>query len=312
MQLKHNLINSLLILNLLFCTANATANTKIQLLQTKDNKISSITRTKITQLISHYVDVNQYRIVKFQVMHNERHQIDHVVIYLFSKKYHRMDMMRMNLDAKLDASSVQTNYHLTSADYNEQPGIHAADAKCPDPSIEFIAFAPNDDMEEQNITNQVAFAAMGHSLKTVMLLKKDATRTNYLNYMTCPKLKGNFYNGDATFENIATVDGVISYADISSALKNAFRYKVTNIWLACQAYNRPLRTSVEDIAQSQKYAAGVTDLLVGPSDLTAACAMESAIDGFPMKDAFDKCYDEFDVREDWWGYSGDGSDIFGT
>ncbi|MBX3710185.1 MAG: hypothetical protein KIT56_02650 [Gammaproteobacteria bacterium] len=273
---------------------------------------STVPTAKIARLVKENFDVNQFRQIKTQVIYNEQHQIDHVLVYLFSKKYHGFELVRMNLGKNFQVISVQEKYQLSKSDYAQQPGINIKEAKCPDPSIEFIAFAPNDDSLEQKITQDVANAAESHSLKTVRLFLNDATSKNYLNYMTCPKLKGNFYNGDADPEVITTVDGVIRYRDIEAVLYHQFRYKVTNIWLACMAYNDPIKTSVIDVAQSQKYAAGINDLLVGPSDRAAACAMKKAMDGKPMTASFNECYLKYDVSDDKWGFGGNGADIFGT
>ena len=271
-----------------------------------------VSMEKITQLVNRHFDVNQYRQVKVQVIYNEKQQPSHLLVYLFSKKFHHVEIARMNLDPSFNSISVINPYRLSQQDLAQQPGITINQAQCPDPSVEFIAFAPNDWDLEQNITIDVANAAEAHSLKTVRLLKEEATRTNYLNYMKCPQLKGNFYDGDADTEVIITVDGVISYEDINTELRNQFQYKVTNIWLACEAYNDPIKTSLLDIAQSQKYAAGINNLIVGPSDQAAACTMKAAFEGKPMTTSFQACYAEYDTAEDQWGFGGKGSDFFGA
>ncbi len=172
-------------------------------------------------------------------------------------------------------------------------------------------FAPNDDTLEQNITKGVAAHATAAGLKTKSLLITDATRTNYLNYMTCPNLEGNFYDGDANPNVIVTHDGTISASDISTVLASKFRLRVTNIWLACEAFNDPMKSAVITSAQTQVYAAGINDLLVGPSDNAAACAMKAAIDGQAMHEAFDACYKKDDKPSDHWGWGGNGSDFLG-
>lgn len=307
---KHTLLAGCFMLSML-CSVSVMAESNITFLKSKYND-ANIPADKINQIVKQNFDIAAFREIKVQFMHNDKHQVDHLLIYLFSKTHHLVEFSRMNIDANFNVISIQNNYHLSKSDYDQQPGISVKEAKCPDESIEFIAFAPNDWDLEQDITKDVAKSAKAHSLKTVSLLIKKATRSNYLNYMACPKLKGNFYDGDADPEVITTVDGVITYGDIDAMLHNQFRYKVTNIWLACQAYNDPIKTSVIDIAQSQKYAAGITDLEVGPSDRAAACAMKAAMDGKPMTAAFDACYLQYDTSEDKWGFGGHGADLFGT
>lgn len=302
------ILSSLFTTVLLYSTV-AVAAPDIKLLHTKNQADVSI--TKIKQLVLKNIDINLYREVKTQVIFNQKDQADYVLVYLFSKKYHQVEISRINIDKNFQAISIVSHYNISKYDYAQQPGIKANEAICPDPSIEFIAFAPNDIDLEQNITIDVANAAESHSLKTIRLLLKDATRENYLNYMSCPNLKGNFYDGDANPQIITTVDGMISYEDIEISLRNKFRFKVTNIWLACQAYNDPIKTSVMDIAQSQKYAAGINNLRVGPSDEAAACTMKEGFDGKPLKASFEACYAKLDIEGDKWGFGGNGSDYFG-
>jgi hypothetical protein len=277
-----------------------------------NNSAPNIPTQKIIHMIQTHFDANQYRTIKFQVINNTKQKADHVLVYLFSKKYHRMDVARMNIDTNYHKVSIVKNYRLTTDDLSQQPGIQSAQAQCPDETVQFISFAPNDDDFELGIANDVADAAEAHGLKTIRLMKEQATRTNYMNYMKCPRLKGNFYDGDANPQEITTYDGVVTYDDINKELLNQFAFKVTNIWLACEAYNDPMKTSMLDTAQTQKYAAGINDLLVGPSDKAAACTMKAALDNQPMTAAFQNCYAQLDNPEDQWGFGGNGSDYFGA
>ncbi len=289
----------------------AYAETLVKLLDTAEGK-SRISLDKITAIVNHAFKINQFREIRVQVINDNRHQPGHLLVFLFRKGVHGVEVARVDLDSGFNASSVRKNYLLDAEDFAQQPGLMPYKAECPDTSTEFIAFAPNNDSLEQSITIDVARAAEAHSLRTVRLLQQSATRTNYLNYMKCPRLKGNFYDGDANTQLITTVDGVISYADINSLLYQQFNYKVTNIWLACRAFNDPMRSSLLVSAQSQKYAAGINDLKVGPSDRAANCAMKEAISGKPMASSFQDCIKRYSSRDDRWGFAGNGADIFGV
>jgi len=264
----------------------------------------------ITQLRKNF-DESKYREIRAQVVFRSNGLPDHLVVYLLVKNYHRAELAQVGLDSEYRFTSTKLGYHLQADDLAQQAGPKTSQAQCPDTSVEFIAFAPNNDDLEQQVTEQVAQAAEAANLKTVRLLKAQATRENYLNYMSCPALKGNFYDGDANTSLIVTVDGTVSSDDFNTVLQGAFRHHVTNIWLACEAYNDPMLTSVQKTAQSQKYAAGINDLEVGPSDQAGACAMTAAIQGKPMTQAFQDCYAKLDVSDDHWGFGGDGSDQFG-
>lgn len=257
----------------------------------------------LEQAIEAGVDTAAYREVRAQIVG------DHVLLYLHSRTHHRVDFASLSLGHDFAPGAVTAPYALHDDDRAQLRTLHGA-PRCPDPTVEFISFAPNDDDFEVGIAKEVAAAAKAKNLKTVELYVADATSQAYLDYMSCPKLRGNFYDGDADPTLITTYDGEISSDEIDAALRRSFRHKVTNIWLACQAYNNPIRDVVRDGAESRKYAAGINDLLVGPSDRAAACAMEAGLDGKPLTSSFKECYDRLDTTEDKWGFGGGGSDRF--
>ena len=286
--------------------------TNITLYKSKDNN-NDVPINKIDQLINETVSVNLYRQVKAQVIYNKAGKPDHILIFLFARQYHSFKVSRININSNYGFVSFVQDYQLTHEDVAQRPGMPSSVA-CPDPSIQFISIAPNDvmpDRNDQQYAIEADKAAKAKGLHTVLLLGKDATSANWLNYMSCPKLEGNFYDGDANPSAVVTRDGYLTNKDFSTTLKGKFRLKVTNIWLACEAYNDPMKSAVINDAQAQKYAAGISDLLCGPSDRTAVCTMEDALNGSEISTSFSKCYKQNDKREDKWGLGGNGSDYFG-
>jgi hypothetical protein len=223
---------------------------------------------------------------------------------LFARGLHRFETVRVDFNSAYEITKIQRHY-VARAERT------VTNVSCPDDATEFISFAPNNDDFEQGIARDVANEAQAKGLKTVLLLGEAATRQAYMNYMSCPNLKGNFYDGDSNPEEMITADESITAQDYATTLKGAFRFRVTNIWLACEAFNNPMLDSAMNQAASQKYAAGINDLQVGPSDNAAACAMKAAINGQPMTAAFQACYQQLDNSEDHWGFDGQGSDLFG-
>ncbi len=267
---------------------------------------------RAVQVVASKINKAQYRDVKVQVIRNSNGSPHHILVYLFRIGFHQMRIMSLYVDANYNVASVDNNYHMQLTDIQQEPGADVtAPPKCPDPSIQFVSFAPNDmDLEQQTATEVATFASK-HGLKTLTLFKEKATRQNYLDVMSCPNLKGNFYDGDSNPSSFVTFDGVITSDEMTHFLSGAMKYKVTNIWLACEAFNDPLKSVMLDQVQAQKFAAGINDLLVGPSDKTGACAMEAAIAGQPMTQAFQDCYKKFDNPQDHWGFDGHGADLFG-
>lgn len=301
----------LLLSFLFFFSSYLYASSDIYLIPSKFSH-KNVSLEKINKVVQDNFNLNEYRDVKVQVIYDNKQNMNYLLVFLPSKTSHSLTVSRVNIDSHYQVLSIENKYHVTAEEAAQQGGIAVNQAKCPNNSVAVIAFAPNNHKLELAVTRDVALAAIIHGLKTVTLLTKNATRDNYLNYMTCPNLKGNFYDGDADPELIITVDGYIYADDFKQILAKKFRFKVTNIWLACQAFNDPMRSAVIDVAETQKYAAGINNLLIGPSDFAAACAMKKAFDGKPMEAAFWDCYKKFDRDKDIWGYGGRGADYFGV
>jgi hypothetical protein len=264
----------------------------------------------IQAVVQRNFDLTRYREVRAQLIRDDAGQPDHLLVHLHQQGTHGVSFAAIPVDAQLRPTGPARDHALTARDRAQQV-VATRPPKCPDPTVEFIAFCPNQQDLELRITKDVAEAARAHGLKTVELLLKDATAQAYLDYMSCPALKGNFYDGDSNPHEMVTYDGMLTASNLKTRLPGAFRGKVTNIWLACQAYNDPMLSTVTHDVQAQKYAAGINNLLIGPSDETGKCAMIAALDGQPMTASFEDCYRRLDVAKDHWGFGGDGADFFG-
>jgi hypothetical protein len=271
------------------------------------SSLATMSADELQAIVSQVIHFENYRGVRVKMIADTQGNLHHLLVELQSKGLHRVDMAALYLDENKQITSTDWHYQLSDLDTATTQAAAKA-ATCPDSSVQFIAFAPNNDSVEQQVTQDVAAAAKAKGLKTISLLQGQATSQAYLNYMSCPHLVGNFYDGDANPQVFTTVDGEITSENMATL---NFNYKVTNIWLACEAFNDPMLSAVTKDAKSQKYAAGINDLEVGPSDNTGKCAMIAAINGQPMTTAFHACYSKYDVSSDHWGFAGQGSDLFG-
>jgi hypothetical protein len=271
----------------------------------KHFNLAAAPASELKQLVFSSVNTLPYRDTAAQVIYGRQL---HVLVFLFGNKTHKVDVVRINVDARFKKISVVENYTLTAEDFAQQPLVTL---KCPDPALEFIVFSPSSEPISQSISELVARAAVAHSLKVASYIGASATRQQYLNAMSCPLLKGNFYDGDGTVFLITARDGVISAMDFQTLLKKQFRFKVVNIWVACNSFRNPMKTTMLVDTQSQKFASGINSLEVGPSDRTGACAMLAAMAGKPMTTAFHLCNQRLDNKTDHWGFDGSGSDYFG-
>ena len=264
--------------------------------------------TALVNVVRNSIDLSAYREARIEDITSSDGS-EHLVVQLLVTGKHSVKLARIDVDASLDVQKITSSYHRTAED--ELTASAATPAyKCPDETTQFIALCPNDDSLEIATTNDVATAAKAAGLKTVTLLKSAATHDAYMSYMKCPKLVGNFYDGDSNPDEMVTYDGEITAAEIAAS--EQFNLATTTIWVACEAYNDPMLSAVQKTAKAQKYAAGINDLAVGPSDKAAACAMKAAIAGKPETAAFDDCYHQLDETSDEWGFGGSGADIFAT
>ena len=263
-------------------------------------------KAKVLTFLNNHFDATPYREVQVQAFKNP----DYYVLYLFAEGYHTIELAKLTLTSA-GTGELQTNYEFSA---NELETLSRKKTRspyaCPDPSAQFIVFAPNPQPVEQNAAAEVISAANASGLKTVALLKGDATHDQFLNYLKCPNLRGSFYDGDANKQIIKTADGAISYVEIQRELANQFQYQSSHVWVACEAFLDPFKSTLLVNAGAKKYAAGINKLIVGPSDKTAVCALKGAFASQLMTAAFKECYNKLDDKRDQWGFEGAGSDYF--
>jgi hypothetical protein len=281
----------------------------VQVLHHGRSMLRPVSEAAVVDAVRRSLDLSPFRQAKVEVIDGIDGKPDHLVVHLLSRTKHHLEFARLDVDAHYNVLRTTRRYGRSIEDREPQRLSDVA-TSCPDPSVQFLAFCPNDDQLELDTTNGVADFAEKKGLKTVRLLQTKATRQAYLDYMSCPNLLGNFYDGDSDPSSIVVYDGTLDAEEFEGALKGKFQLQTTNIWVACEAYNDPMLSSVQKGAKAKKYAAGINDLEVGPSDAAAACAMEAAISGDAMTAAFQKCYKDKDTTDDQWGFGGDGTDTF--
>lgn len=284
--------------------------TPVRILANQEERAVALPEAVIRAEVERHFVLSNYREVRVQSVRAFSGDSEHLLVHLVSRGTHRMRFARVLTDRNYRFLQVTENYELQESDLQAQRARSTEELKCPDDSTEFISFVPNDNPEEQGYAREVTQAARAHGLVVAQLFGAAATRAAYLNYLVCPKLRGNFYDGDADSKSFETYDGLLTYSDFQTLLKNQFNYAVTHIWVACEAFNDPLLSTLIKGSQAKKYAAGKNDLDVGPSDKAAICGMKAALDGLPMTQSFWNCVKQNDDNRDIWGFGGAGSDSF--
>ena len=120
---------------------------------------------RVLQALGAKFNLEAFAEVRMKPVKSAAGAIDHVVIYLLEKKYHRLDLASADLDSAGRVTKLNTAYKLRAMDRKVLRAPH-----CPDDKVEFIAFAPNEDSLEQQVTVDVATAAKAQGLSTVSLL----------------------------------------------------------------------------------------------------------------------------------------------
>jgi hypothetical protein len=291
---------------------SAHAQTPITLFNTQDGNYT-IPLSRVTQLVNNYINLNNYRRVKIQVINNATHQPDHILVYLFSKKYQRFTITKINITPDYQAINIEKNYQLNAMDLSQQPSIQKHFPHCPLQSTQLLVIGPNNIHAQLAGALAVADAGKQAHLNTVKLLRSNATRKNILNYMRCPRLIGIYYVGDGNDNLISAIDGVIDTNDFKKYLKNQFHHTVTIAFSSAYGFQDPLKTTMTNDTQAQKYIASYDPLYTGFPDKTASCTMTAIIEN-PAQDinvAFQGCYAAYGSLGDHWGIAGDGSNYFG-
>jgi hypothetical protein len=246
-------------------------------------------REVLTDKIRKVAATPDHNAIRAHVIYNQQGIPEKLVLLRFHKNGHTFDFMAVHLDANLEFRAIESDYRPSHSDQDATSDY--ATAQCPDTSVQFISISPYDDTEnpnavfERSIAMAAAQSAREAGLKTVELYREDATAQNWLNYMSCPNVVGNFYDGDSNSTGIVAHASWLSYEDFQTFLTRAFRYRAINYWIACNADDEPFRRAMEVTTQSQQLAAGVTELGVGSSDYIGLCAMQLAITSGKMTSA---------------------------
>ena len=85
------------------------------------------------------------------------------------------------------------------------------------------------------------------------------------------------------------------------------------VFSAADGFLDPLKTTMVDDVDAQKYIASTDPLYIGHADKTAACTMIAVIQN-PNRDintAFQGCYEAYGSPDDHWQIAGNGSNYFG-
>jgi hypothetical protein len=282
-----------------------------------ESKYGNINKEKVIALIKNKIPQTDVAAIKAQVVFNDQIP-DHVIVFKLSNKYLAATVDNISIDQDYNFISLQPNYTITTSDAAQRV-LTINDIACPAGAekTQVIVFAPLEDNKIQQIANSVADTAENtYGLPTKRLLQQNATAQNYLNYMSCPTLIGNFAIATGLPDAIITADGYITATDIDTALLEKFHFSVATIWAVGNVFAGEMGRSLAENAQTQRLTAGLTELSLATAPAAAACTMKAILDGkTKISDTLAGCKKIFrDPNADFWGMEDDGfsSDYFGT
>ncbi|MHB1946806.1 MAG: hypothetical protein ACYCQI_01675 [Gammaproteobacteria bacterium] len=157
---------------------------------------------------------------------------------------------------------------------------------CPDHRVQFVIgnnFTQHPELEEVVLKVQMLAMIKGYhpiymDINRHPLLGPHPTVHNYLDWMSCPNVKGFYNESHGNPDGIALKDDDLIYSLIDKNLVNQLKEKVV-LFDSCDTFQNPLLSSMTDKSKgnSQKYIAGIVPLRFGPSEKTAACFWFEAI-----------------------------------
>lgn len=287
------------------------ANTiPITLLNIGNNQYSD-NKDKILKIVSDSIanlPTNEYGSVRVQIIHDEEDQPSALLVYLLSAKNYSFTIMKIAIDDRYQVLSVIPNYQAKADELSQSLNTRNENLVCPDKKTEIVVATPVPDYPTAKAAiNYVFDQSQAKGYKTVKLLGEEANTKAYMNYMVCPKLKG-FYNvGHGSTSGILLADGVLSNTAFQTLLKDKLREHVVVLFNSCQVDNDPLKSSITEQADAQKYAGGISNLRIGPSEEASKCFWDAGFAREKLTLAMKTCNEKYDDKDNF-GIGGHGSD----
>lgn len=270
------------------------------------DKIVDIVKKNIVSL-----SPSDYYKAKVQVIYDEQQKPDYLLVYLLSAKNYSYTVTKIKINEEYQPSSVISNYQLQKKDIQEQPSTKLNPAlACPDEATEFVSATPVDDIRTAKEAIDYTYEkALAHGYKVHKMLGNEASVENYQNWLTCPNLKGFFNVGHGSNTAIMLSDGILSNEFFNNELKDKLHKRTVILFNSCNVHNDPLKGSVTESAEAQKYAGGITSLLIGPSEQASKCFWDAAFSQQSLTSSLSDCNHKYDPR-DVFGIEGHGLDLF--
>lgn len=226
-----------------------------------------------------------YESVRIQFIYDEFLTPKTLIVFLPSTKDKSVEIVKINLTPDMKLEFIQRNYHVTRDDLSQSPNYaYPYQPICPDNSKQFVignSFVghPELDVVVLKVYDMVKENRYNPILMDVYRpFEPQPTVQNYLNWMSCPNVKGFYNESHGSEEGILLSDDFFLYDLVDKNLRGKLKDDVV-LFDSCSTFQDPLLSAMTGLfrGNSQQYMAGQVPLPFGSSEKTAACFWNLAI-----------------------------------
>jgi hypothetical protein len=272
------------------------------------------------ELVKNLLNINSaspYRGVRLQFIYNNKNQVEAILVYLLSNKTKSYELIKITVTPALTYLSMERPYHLKSSDLSQLPAYaNPKIPRCPDPAVQFaIGNNFKGDVSVETEVQKVYKLAQANGYNPILMDVNDSntpqpTIQAYLNWMSCPNLKGFYNESHGSTEDILLSDGDFTYTIIQKNLKDKLKSEIV-LFDSCDTFNDPLLSTMVNTnqADSQQYIAGIVPLPFGSSERTASCFWAAALQHQELTQALiENCALQYNLDKDAFRIGGSGDD----
>jgi hypothetical protein len=246
--------------------------------------------TALVKKTLHISPNSPYTAIRIRFLYDLQNQPQALLVYLLSSQFKSLEITKINLTPQFTANSVIRNYQPTANDLSQSPSyVKKSKYVCPNDQVQFVI--GNNFKGDESVESQVLYVFMVATRKGYHPALMDTnnpyspkpTVEAYKNWMSCPNVKGFYNESHGSILGIMLEDDMLVASEIEDELKGKLKQDVT-LFDSCSTFNDPLLSAMinADKANAQQYMAGIVPLPFGPSEKTAACFWQAALNNAVM------------------------------
>lgn len=269
-----------------------------------ESQVAKIIRTQVLPKTK-----AEYYRVDVKIKRKSDKKPNKIVATLLRKDIYLAEVVKVDVESDYQVTGITWDYDESKEEEEEEDySLNEEEYAC---SYDFVVGTPVDGIPTAKEAVEYLhnlFTTLGY--KSKMLLGAEATLANYKQYLTCG-LKGFVNIGHGNTNGIVLDDGTLSASWFNSVTNQALKPAVT-YFNSCQVHNDPLKSAVMK-AGTRTFIGGITNLLIGPSELVCKCFWDKVQNtATTMDDALHTCEKEKYPNEGAHGIIGDSGLFMGS